>query len=212
MRNRRHSAVAGLALVAALWIGYPAPLSAARKEALRIGTLKKDASLVAIEANTVFVYCQDTDLLVLQPDTIRETLSSLHARVLEDGRWQLDSGRIVTPKEAAFQVGDETIGILPIVMREDVDFADTADTGECEQKIKGYKCGTTNQGGCNNSCEGTKLWLDGPAVFSYCVPGKADDRCTQTTGSVTCNFKNFQGPGCTGAVISSGSQSFPNCH
>jgi hypothetical protein len=212
MRTQRLSPHLPLAILFGLWIGFAVPLSAALNEALRTGYVKGDHALVAIEANTVVVICEDTGLLVIRPDAKREASKALGATILDDGRWQLASGAILSPKEASFQFGDETNGTLPIAAKEDIELANTADTGQCKQVIRGYRCYTTSQGGCNNACVGTRLWQSGPAVFSYCEPGAPTDTCVQTAGSVTCTFADFQGPGCAPyPPISTGTQTFPNC-
>jgi len=193
-----------------------------RDQTLRFGYVANDPAVLAIDADTVVVACPadptaatgKSAFLLVNPEFAAEARHRFGARVLANGDWLTKNGAVLTPRFAKFVIdrGDGQAKsfrqLNPIPSRE-VDMALKAVQTDCGVLVKGYKCQTTSS--CANACFGTTQYSNGPAQFSNCVAGAPTDSCFQTSGSVTCTYTNWSGPGCGGTVISSGTQTFPNC-
>jgi len=213
------SLLSGLLLVPLAAFGLGAD---ERDQTLRFGYVANDPGVLAIDADTVVVACPpdptvptgESAFLVVNPEFAAEARNRFGARVLANGDWLMKNGAVLTPKFAKFVIdrGDVKAKsfrqLSPILSRE-VNMALKAVQADCGVLVKGYKCQTTSS--CANACFGTTLYANGPAKFSNCVPGAPTDSCFQTSGSVTCTYTNYSGPGCGGTIISSGTQTFPNC-
>jgi hypothetical protein len=209
MRLRRHV----LTLTFGLLFLPLASLRASDK-VVRFGYVEGDLDRVALAAQTGYVYCSTSDTLVLNPDSIEEAQKRLGAEILADGSWVTKDGKVLKPRTATYLIDDGKgasagNGRLKPVAADKVVLAADVLIGDCVALLKGYKC--QKDSNCNSACFGTTLWSSGPGQFSNCVPGAAGDSCAQTAGSVTCTYTNYAGPGCTGGVVSSGTQTFPNC-
>lgn len=188
---------------------------------LRFGYALRDGA-VAIDPAVVFVYCPDTDTLIVHPDFAKDAAYDLTAEILPSGEWFIPGGKLITPQVAKLMIVTgsnekaalRNLGSLEAVGLDQVAMAVVTEPGTpgeptpvCQVKLTGYKCQAYDCSGC---ASGTKK---SGGAMSFCTPSdKPTDTCTQTGSIKTCNITQYQNADCSGAVIMTSATNFNVCN